>query len=99
MGIAGGPDSGISQLIRSGMKLTASKKDFSPSARVENNHKVISLGSVTPQGLKHLIQYIYTGRFKISTENVISLAKAAKALKKGFSIEFKVLRKFSRHPD
>ena len=36
---------------------------------------------MTTQGLKHLIQYIYTGRFKISTENVISLAKAAKALK------------------
>ena len=56
------------------------------SARVEKNHRVISLGSVTPQGLKHLIQYIYTGRFKISTENVISLAKAAKALKEGYPL-------------
>ena len=33
---------------------------------------------VTVQGIGHLIQYIYTGRFQIKTENVISLAKAAK---------------------
>ena len=60
-------DSGIAQMIR--------------SAQIENGHRIVALGSVTPQGLKHMIQYIYTGRFKISTENVISLAKAAKALR------------------
>ena len=65
------------------------------SARVEKNHRVISLGSVTPQGLKHLIQYIYTGRFKISTENVISLAKAAKALKEGYPLTMNLLTNFS----
>lgn len=49
--------------------------------KVVDGHRVIKLGTVVSSGLRHLLQYIYTGRYQITTENVIQLAKAAKALR------------------
>ena len=63
---------------------------------IVNGYRIVKLGSVAASGARAILQYIYTGRYDITPENVIQLAKASKLLRmRKFEVKKGTLR-FSR---